>query len=98
MTLHMYFPRNSFDSLCFLGLLVRVCWAGISSQAPQTLVMMAAAIHLAPAECAFILKETRQLLQAVHGVVTGLSDPDQSDKVKQHALVEWRWRPILILL
>ena len=36
------------------------------------------AIHLVPAERAFILKEMRQLLQAVHGVVTGLSDPDQS--------------------
>ncbi len=36
------------------------------------------AIQLKPAERAFILKEMRQLLQTVHGIVTALSDPDQS--------------------
>ena len=33
------------------------------------------AVLLAPAERDLILKEMRQLLQAVHGVVTGMSDP-----------------------
>ena len=36
------------------------------------------AVLLAPAERDFILTEMRQLLQAVHGVVTGVSNPDQT--------------------
>jgi hypothetical protein len=35
-------------------------------------------VHLAPTERDFILTEMRQLLRAVHGVVTGVSDPDQT--------------------
>jgi len=40
-------------------------------------------VHLAPAERNFILAEMRQLLQAVHGVVTGMSETDQP---RGHAL------------
>lgn len=36
------------------------------------------AVLLAPAERDFILTEMRQLLRAVHGVVTGVSDTDQT--------------------
>lgn len=36
------------------------------------------AVHLTPGERAFILTEMRQLLRAVHGVVAGVSDPDQA--------------------
>ncbi len=42
-------------------------------------------VHLAPTERDFILTEMRQLLQAVHGVVTGLSDPDQTQGHAQAA-------------
>lgn len=40
------------------------------------------AVHLAPNERDFILTEMRQLLRAVHGVIAGVSDPDQA---KGHA-------------
>jgi hypothetical protein len=43
-------------------------------------------VHLAPIECKFILTERRELLQAVHGVVTGLSPPDQSQGQAQAAV------------
>ena len=42
-------------------------------------------VLLAPAERAFILTEMRQLLQAVHGIVTGMSDPDQTQGRAQAA-------------
>ncbi|MDR4483669.1 MAG: hypothetical protein R3B95_10695 [Nitrospirales bacterium] len=43
------------------------------------------AVLLAPAERDFILKEMRQLLRAVHGVVTGVSEPDQTQGHAQAA-------------
>jgi hypothetical protein len=43
------------------------------------------AVHLAPAERDYILREMRQLLQAVHGVVTGVSDIDQTQGQAQAA-------------
>ena len=36
------------------------------------------AVHLAPTERDVILTEMRQLLRAVHGIVTGVSDTDQA--------------------
>lgn len=42
-------------------------------------------ILLAPAERDQILGEMRLLLKAVHGVVTGLSQPEQQDGLKQAA-------------
>ena len=35
-------------------------------------------MRLTPAERNFVLTEMRQLLQAVHGIVAGVSDPDQT--------------------
>ena len=35
-------------------------------------------VHLAPGERDFVLTDMRHLLQAVHGVVTGVSHPDQA--------------------
>lgn len=43
------------------------------------------AVLLAPAERDFILTEMRQLLRAVHGVVTGVSDTDQTQGHPQAA-------------
>ncbi len=43
------------------------------------------ALHLAPNERDFILTEMRQLLRAVHGVVAGESDPDQTRGYAQAA-------------
>ncbi len=43
------------------------------------------AVHLAPNERDFILTEMRQLLRAVHGVVAGVSDPDQAQGHAQAA-------------
>lgn len=43
------------------------------------------AVLLAPAERDFILTEMRQLLRAVHGVVTGVSDTDQTQGHAQAA-------------
>ena len=43
------------------------------------------AVHLAPAERDFILTEMRQLLGAVHGIVTGVSHPDQAEGQAQAA-------------
>ena len=42
-------------------------------------------VHLAPAERDFILTEMRQLLQAVHGIVTGVSQLDQDQGRTQAA-------------
>lgn len=42
-------------------------------------------VHLAPSERDFILTEMRQLLRAVHGVVAGMSDPDQAQGHAQAA-------------
>lgn len=42
-------------------------------------------IVLAPVERDLVLKEMRELLKAVHGVVTGLSDPAQGMKEAEHA-------------
>jgi hypothetical protein len=44
------------------------------------------AVLLKPAERDFILTEMRQLLQAVHGVVTGVSHPDQAEGYAQAVL------------
>jgi cytochrome c556 len=43
------------------------------------------AVHLAPAERDFVLTEMRQLLQAVHGIVTGVSQLDQAQGRSQAA-------------
>ena len=43
------------------------------------------AVHLAPAERDLVLTEMRQLLQAVHGIVTGVSLPDQAQGHTQAA-------------
>lgn len=83
-------PRNIMppqllpsNTLCWLTLLLWVVGASMlgwffitGSTAPGD--DGRTAIQLSPAERTFILKEMRQLLQAVHGVVTGLSDPDAS--------------------
>jgi hypothetical protein len=42
-------------------------------------------VHLAPAERDFVLTEMRQLLQAVHGIVTGVSHPDRAQGHSQAA-------------
>jgi hypothetical protein len=44
------------------------------------------AVLLSPAEREFILIEMRQLLQAVHGVVTGVSQSDQTEGYAQAAM------------
>jgi len=43
------------------------------------------AVHLAPAERDLVLTEMRQLLQAVHGIVSGVSDSDQNQGRTQAA-------------
>ncbi|HYM37300.1 MAG TPA: hypothetical protein VES96_02760 [Nitrospiraceae bacterium] len=42
-------------------------------------------IALAPSERDRVLREMRELLKAVHGVITGLSDPAQGMKEAEHA-------------
>lgn len=42
-------------------------------------------VHLAPTEREFVLTEMRQLLQAVHGIITGVSHPDQTQGHSQAA-------------
>lgn len=42
-------------------------------------------VHLVPAERDFVLTEMRQLLQAVHGIVTGVSHPDPTQGLTQAA-------------
>lgn len=77
-------------TLCWLALLLWVVGVGMLSWFFITGITIPGddgrtAIQLKPAERTFILKEMRQLLQAVHGVVTGLSDPDASQGRTQAA-------------
>ena len=76
--------------LCPLALLLWVAGAGIVLWFFITGITIPGddgrtVIQLKPTERAFILKEMRQLLQTLHGVVTGLSDPDQSQGRSQAA-------------
>lgn len=76
--------------LCWIALLLWVIGAGVLGWFFMTGITAPAddgrtAIQLKVAERAFILKEMRQLLQTVHGVVTGLSDPDPSQGRTQAA-------------
>ena len=86
MTSSPSFSKN----LCWIALVIWIVSAGVvgwlfikgkttPSADGRTVV------HLAPTERDFILTEMRQLLQAVHGVVTGLSDPDQTQGHAQAA-------------
>jgi hypothetical protein len=77
-------------NLCWIALVVWIAGAGIlgwffvkgvttPSSDGRTIV------HLTPIERDFILTEMRQLLQAVHGIVTGLSHSDQTQGYRQAA-------------
>ena len=86
----MALPHFLSRLLCPLALLLWVVGAGMVSWFFITGITVPGddgrtAIQLAPVERVFILKEMRQLLQATHGVVTGLSDPDQSQGRNQAA-------------
>ena len=79
----MSFPHSPSKILCWLALFLWIAGAGILGWffiAGKTVPGEDArtAIQLAPAERTFILKEMRQLLQTIHGIVMGLSDQNQS--------------------
>ncbi len=77
-------PSTSFSkNLCRIALVIWVVSATILGWLFVKGVTTPSAdgrtvVHLAPGERDFVLTEMRQLLQAVHGVVTGVSHPDQA--------------------
>ncbi|MEX2490171.1 MAG: hypothetical protein WD425_00265 [Nitrospirales bacterium] len=85
-------PSRLFPSkiLCWFALLLWVVGAGVLGWFFMTGITAPGddgrtAIQLKEAEHAFILKEMRQLLQSVDGVIRGLSDPDTSQGRTQAA-------------
>lgn len=84
-------PSTSFSkNLCWIALVICVAGAGVlgwyfvkGKTTPST--DGRTTVHLAPAERGLILTEMRQLLQAVHGIVTGVSHPNQDQGHTQAA-------------
>lgn len=84
--------KTSLSSiLCWIALAIWIIGAGVFAwffvkgiTSPST--DGRTAVLLAPVERDFILTEMRHLLQAVHGIITGVSHPDQSEGYAQAAL------------
>jgi hypothetical protein len=78
-------------NLCWIALVIWIVSAGVLGWffvkgATTPSVDGRTSVLLAPAERDFILTEMRQLLQAVHGVVRGVSDTDQTQGHAQAAV------------
>ena len=80
-----FFSSLGLLSLCLwiIGAAVLTWWFIQGNTMPGT--DGRTAVVLSSGERAIILKEMRQLLQAVHGVVTGMRNPDQIQGRKQAA-------------